>query len=99
MVSREFAAELERRIDLICDQFEQQLQTGTQPSIEYFLGKIPAVGRGRLTLELLRMAVEYAGPSPRRHPLPFNMIAPERACTTRQPLPRWNDGGFSPPQR
>jgi len=54
--------DLERRIDEICDEFERELLEGKQPGIDGYLRRVSAADRPRLALELLRMAVEYAGP-------------------------------------
>lgn len=49
-----------RQIDTICDEFERQLRAGNRPSVDDFLGRIPAGDRPALAVELLRVAVEYS---------------------------------------
>jgi len=88
MANRELAIHIERQIDSLCDQFEQQLQRGIRPQIEHYLGNVPAMGRSRLLLELLRMTVEYAGCKPKRVPGPSSTNDADGRGAIRWPTPQ-----------
>lgn len=51
--------ELARRVDLICDRFEDGWATGDRPRIEDFLHALPVPARETLLGELLRLECEY----------------------------------------
>ena len=57
---------LEREVDTVCDRFEALLQAGQQPNVDEFLKNASAETIPALTVELLRLAVEYAGTTPSR---------------------------------
>ena len=54
----------ERKIDELCDHFESELQAGHRPKIDDYLLRVSLVDRPRLTLELLRLTLDYAGREP-----------------------------------
>src|SRR5262249_5452043 len=55
---RELDVDLERQIDAVCTQFEQQWRSGQAARIEDFLEQIPGVGRDRGLCELLALEFE-----------------------------------------
>lgn len=50
---------LTRQLDLLCDQFEQALDTGQLPKIAPFLQQMDAVGQPRLLTELVEIERDY----------------------------------------
>lgn len=80
-------SDCERRIDAICDEFERQLLTGRRPCIDDFLRQVSPAERPDLSVELLRVAVEYSGPNLRRRdPSATNSAAGPQCATETQPL-------------
>ena len=48
-----------KRIDAICDRFEQDWQAGTRPDLALFLTELPGPAQARLFRDLLALDVEY----------------------------------------
>ena len=47
--------------DLLCDQFEEELQAGNAPKIGEWLERVPEVSRGKVFRELLQIDLHYHG--------------------------------------
>jgi serine/threonine protein kinase len=47
--------------DLLCDQFEEELQAGNAPKIGEWIDRVPEVSRGKVFRELLQIDLHYHG--------------------------------------
>src|SRR5262245_36925793 len=70
----------ERRIDQVCDDFEDAWQRGQRPRIDDFLQRVDIAEQPALFADLLRMEIEYrqkAGETPRLEEYGLQFPAPQ----------------------
>ena len=92
MADQELNANLLRRIDLACDQFEQAWQNDQQPRVEDYLANCPAAERTGLLEALMKLQQQLILQQFERRPAAASKVAKSDPITEPNPPPKSSSG-------